>query len=198
MAPWARLDRAAIDPLGASGISCEFPFLKGENLTASVAVIQALDSPEWNANVYGALSSLSRLSAAVGNKANVIRIAYSLRNTDRSFKSLFQIADAAMDGRLQAELAAQTPSPQRLLDTSDKLMKLSRDIDYVYELLRRVGLTNNSLTAGNLAKFRAYRERIEDLADWFELAAQSNEVKAIFDRASAERARGEVFDLERI
>jgi hypothetical protein len=84
------------------------------------------------------------------------------------------------------------------LDTSDKLLKLSRDIDYVYESLRRVGLTNNSLTAGNLAKFRGYREQVEDLADWFELSAQSDEVKAIFDRTSAERARGEIFDLERI
>jgi hypothetical protein len=167
-------------------------------LTASVAVIQALDSPEWNADVYGALSSLSRLSAAVSNKATVIHLAYNLYGANRTLRSLFEKVDAAMNGGLRSDPGAETPTPQKLLDMSDKLLKLTRDIDYVYESLRRVGLTNNSLTAGNLAKFRAYREQIEDLADWFELSAQSDEVKAIFDRASAERARGEIFDLERI
>lgn len=102
-----------------------------------------------------------------------------------------------MSGRLKSEPGAEVPTPQRLLDSADKLMKLSRDIDYIYELLSRVGLTNNSLTAGNLTKIRSYRGQIEDLADWFELMAQSDEVKAIFERATGERERGEIFDLER-
>jgi len=125
-------------------------------------------------------------------------MAYSLYGANRTLKSLFEKVDGAMTGKLKPEPNAEVPTPQKLLDMSDKLMKLSRDIDYVYESLKRVGLTNNSLTAGNLAKFRAYREKIEDLADWFELSARSDDVKAIFERASAERARGEIFDLERI
>ncbi|MGB2677447.1 MAG: hypothetical protein WAN12_10240 [Candidatus Acidiferrum sp.] len=162
----------------------------------SIAVIRALDSPEWNADVYGALSSLSRLAAAVKNRGTVIRLAYSLYSANRALKSLFEKVDAAMSGGLKSEPGAEVPTPQRLLDSADKLMKLSRDIDYIYELLRRVGLTNNSLTAGNLTKIRSYRGQIEDLADWFELMAQSDEVKAIFERASGERGRGEIFDLE--
>lgn len=167
-------------------------------MTASIEVIRALDSPEWNADFYGALSSISRLAAAVKSKVNVLRVAYSLNSLNRSLKSLFVKADAAMDGKLAPELMGEVPTPQRLLDASDKLMKASRDIAYLYELLRRVGLTNNSLTAGNLKRVWAYRERIEDLADWFELTAQSDEVNAIFDRASREKERGEIFDLERV
>ncbi len=103
-----------------------------------------------------------------------------------------------MDGTLKSELDAEVPTPQRLLDTSDKLMKMSRDLGYIYELLRRVGLTNNSLTAGNLVKMCSYRGRIEDLADWFETASQSDEINAIFARAAGERQRGEIFDLESV
>jgi hypothetical protein len=167
-------------------------------LTASIAVIQALDSPEWNADVYGALSSVSRVAAAVRNKANVIKLAYNLRSANRVFESIVEKTDAAMKGTLKPEPSDEVPTPQKLLDTSDNLMKMSRTIDYVYESLRRVGLTNNSLTAGPLDKFRSYRQPMEDLADWLEVMAQSDEVKAIFDRASAERERGEIFDLERI
>lgn len=166
-------------------------------MSNSIAVIQALDSPEWNADVYGALSSLSRLAAAVKNRGTVIRLAYSLHIVNRSLKSLFEKVEAAMSGRLKSDPSAEVPTPQRLLDSADKLMKLSRDLDYVYELLRRVGLTNNSLTAGNLTNIRSHRGQIEDLADWFELMAQSDEVKAIFERALGERKRGEIFDLER-
>lgn len=167
-------------------------------MAASIAVLKALDSPEWNADVYGALSSVSRVAAAVRNQANVIRLAYSLHSANRAFKTLFEKTDAAMNETLKPEPGAEIPTPQKLLDAADNLMRLSRGIEYVYESLRRVGLTNNSLTAGNLAKFRGYRQQIDDLADWFELIAQSDEVKAIFDRASAERERGEIFDLERI
>ena len=162
----------------------------------SITVIQALDSPEWNADVYGALSSLSRLAAVVKNKANVIGLAYSLYGANRAMKSLFEKVDAAMRGELKPQYGVEVPAPQRLLDTADKLMTLSRDIGYLHEVLRRVGLTNYSLTAGNLAKFQSYRGQIEDLADWFELAAQSDEVKAIFERSLGERQRGEIFDLE--
>jgi hypothetical protein len=163
----------------------------------SIALIRAMDSPEWNADVYGALSSLSRLAAAVRNRGTVIRLAYSLHTANRSLRSLFEKVEAAMSGSLKPDPGAEVPTPRRLLDSADKLLKLSRDIDYMYELLRRVGLTNNSLTAGNLARFQSYRAQIEDLADWFELMAQSDEVKAIFERGLRERERGEIFDLER-
>ncbi len=163
----------------------------------SIILIQAMDSPEWNADVYGALSSLSRLAAAVRNRGTVIRLAYSLHTANRSLGSLFEKVEAAMSGRLKADPEAEVPTPQRLLDSADKLMKLSRDIAYIYELLRRVGLLNNSLIAGSLAKFASYRGQIEDLADWFGLMAQSDEVKAIFERALVEREQGEILDLER-
>jgi hypothetical protein len=167
-------------------------------LTASIEVIQALDSPEWNADFYGALSSISRLAAAVKNKANVLRVAYNISNLNRSLKTLFDRADAAMNGRLDRRTFGEIPTPRRLMDAAEKLMKAARDLAYLYELLRRVGLTNNSLTAGNLRRVWAYREQLEDLADWFELMAQSDEVKAIFERASREKERGEIFDLERV
>jgi hypothetical protein len=167
-------------------------------LSASIPVVQTINSPEWNADFYGALSSVSRLAVAVKNKANVLKLAYALRNGNRSLKALFDQVDAVMDGTAMPLAEAEMPSPQRLFDTADTLMKLSRDIDYIYELLRCVGLTNNSLMAGSLAAFHQYRGRLEDLADWLELAAQSDDVRTIFERASAERERGEIVDLERV
>ena len=165
---------------------------------ASILVIKALDSPEWNADVYGALSSLSRLAAAMQSKANVIKLAFILRRMNRNISSLFETVKAAEEGRLKPDANAEVPTPQRLMDSSDKLMKMSRYIEYLYELLRRVGLTNNSLTAGNLKSIKCYSERIVDLADWFEAMAQSKEIEAIYERATGERERGEIFDLERI
>lgn len=165
-------------------------------MAASIQVIQTLNSPEWNADFYGALSSLSRVAAAVKNKATVIRVAYALYGGNRALRSVFQKVDAAMEGTVKPLPDAEIPTPQRLLDTADKLMKVSRDIEYVYESLRRAGLTNNSLTAGSLAVLHAYRDRVEDLADWFDLTAQSDAVRAIFERATAERERGEIVDLE--
>ena len=165
---------------------------------ASIAVIKALDSPEWNADVYGALSSVSRLAAAVKNRTTVFRLAFVLRSINRTIGSMFDTVNAAMEGRLKPDPNAEVPTPQRLIDTSDKLMKLSRDIEYLHELLRRVGLTNNSLTAGNLKNITCYREKIEDLADWFDAIAHSKEIESIFERASRERERGEIFDLERV
>ena len=162
-------------------------------MATSIPIVQALDSPEWNADMYGALGSLYRVVAV---KANVLRLAYVLHSLNRTLKSLFDKVDAAMRGELKAEPGADVPAPQKLLDSADKLMKLSRDLEYQYELLRRVGLTNNSLTAGSLAKIRAYRGQIEDLADWFELMAQSDAVRMIFERSAGERERGEIFDLE--
>jgi hypothetical protein len=167
-------------------------------LGTPISVIQALDSPEWNADVYGALSSLSRLASALRNKANVLHLAFSLYKLNGALKSLFATVGLAMSGELKLAPGAEVPTPQRLRDSSDKLMKLSRDLEYIYQLLRRVGLTNNSLVGGNLAKLRGYESSIEDLADWFDLMAQSDEVKIIFERASRERDRGEIFDLEHV
>jgi len=164
---------------------------------SSALLAEAVQSPEWNADVYGAFSSVSRLAASIQKQANVIRVAYGVRKANKSLQSLFDKLEAIFNGEAPPT-TAERPTPQRLRDAADELSRTSRTIATLHETLRRVGLTNNSLTAGALVKFHSYIEQLEDVADLMELAAEESKLPGIFERAARERDRGEIFDLEKV
>jgi hypothetical protein len=173
--------------------------MDGRGLNAyPLAAANALAGYDFSAEVYGTLSLASRMASTMKNRANVLRLAYNLHNVNRKLQSLFDTVDEAVTGKRQP---AQTknqepPTPARLRASADSLEELARTIDYVLEASRRVGLCNNSLTAGPLRKFKAYRERLVDLADWLELIAEPKATAELFARAAQERERGEMFDLQ--
>lgn len=167
-------------------------------MTPAVSAIDLFGTLEWDAELHGALSLASRLALSVKHRANVLRLAMFIRTTNRKLHSLFDTANAAMEGKIPPDPNAEPLTPQKIHKIASEVEQLARVIDYVYESLRRVGLTNNSLTAGQLRVFRGYQEPLLDLADWIELAAQSEQVEAIFNRATEERERGEMADLQRV
>lgn len=167
-------------------------------MNGAVSTIDFLGTLEWNAELHGALSVVSRLALSVKKRANVIHVAAFLRTTNRKLRLLFDTIDAAVEGKIAPDPNAEPLTPQKIHQVASEVEQLAHVIDYVYESLRRVGLTNNSLTAGQLRAFHGYHEPLLDLADWIELAAQSEQVEAIFKRAAEERERGEVADLQRV
>lgn len=72
----------------------------------------------------------------------------------------------------------------------------ARSIDYIHEAMRRVGLTNNSLTAGSLRELLNQREGVLDLVDWIDATRNDQENAAVFDRARRERELGQTVDLK--
>jgi hypothetical protein len=104
----------------------------------------------------------------------------------------------SLEDKLPATPPAEPITPQRIQEAGDNLARLARMLEYLYEQSKRAGLTNNSLTAGSLNGIRKRVEQVKDLADWFDTAAHSEEVDAIFARSKEERERGEIFDLPQV
>jgi hypothetical protein len=168
-----------------------------EKVSTAASVIRSLETYEWDAQIYGTLSIVSRLAVGVRNKANVLRIAYSLHKVNRSLQALLDKVHGAMEGKTSAK-ADEPTSESRLRQTADNLTRMHHTIEYVYESLRRVGMTNNSLTASTLRTLRAHGESVLDLADWFETISQSEEVKAIFERSREEKNKGDVYEINQV
>lgn len=157
----------------------------------------------WDAEVYGALSDASRLAAAVKDRANSVRIAFGLRKVNAQLNDLFRNiqrdVDAAETGKASNKAGSdETITSQRLHEAAADVDHLARMLDSLHENARRARLTNNSLMAGSLRGIFKHIDQLHDLADWFETAAQMDEVNAIFARAKEEKERGETYDLSQV
>ena len=164
----------------------------------AAAVLQSIHTDEWNAGVYGALSVVSNIAINVRNRANVLRIAYSLHKINGQLQTLFDKIHAVAEGTSVPPQSAEPLTEERMREMASDLMRMYRSMERLYAGLQRVGLLNNSLTAGQLLKFRAHADAVLDFADWIETNLNTEEVSAIFDRASGERERGELYDLEQV
>lgn len=164
-------------------------------MSAPATVLNAVGTFDWNTRIYGTLTAVSRLAGNIKNRANVLKLAYQLHDANRHLNEFFEIVNAAMEGKIPARPNEPLPTPQRLCATADNLEQLYRTLDYVCESWRRVGLMNNSLTAGSLRSLHRHAEAIANLADWFDLVSQPQNVTEIFDKAERERERGELVDL---
>jgi hypothetical protein len=164
-------------------------------MTTSTAIIQNLASPEFSGGLYESMSVLSKLAKFVTQRANVMRMAAGLRKTNVTIKSLLDLVDDSVTGKRQ--LVERETTPEEIQRIADNLDYLIRTIDYLYESMRRAGLTNNSLVAGQLATLHSTVEPLKDIADWADLMAKPKELDAILARARKEKERGEVYDLRR-
>lgn len=167
-------------------------------MDGSSVAIQGLNSFEWNAEFHGAFSLISRLAAVARDRANVLRLAKSLRGANKTLRTMFAKTYAAMEGKIPPDPEAQDLTPQQVRELADQVERMANMIGYTYESLRRAGLTNNSLTAGALKTFYEYREPLLDLAEWLELNTHPAEVEAIFARSQRERESGEITDLQQV
>jgi hypothetical protein len=165
---------------------------------SAAAVIQTFQTDEWNADVYGAFSVVSNIAAHVKNKANAVQLSYSLYKMNRQLQSLFDKIYAVAEGKVKIEPSEEPVTEERARQMVSDMMRMYRSLEGAYETLRRAGLRNNSLTAGQVLRLRDHCERMLDLADWFETSLDTEEVNALFARASEERARGDIYDLEQV
>jgi hypothetical protein len=163
-------------------------------------VINAMAAPDIEAQSFDALSSVSRLAAAMRNRANVLRIAGSLFTLNRSLGSFLNNVHDIMSGKKSAPQGTsnELPTPERMSSVSDNLGHTYRIIDYICELSRRAKLTNNSLTAGQLKTLHKHGEELLDLVDWVETLANPKALDAVFARAQREKESGEVYDLSQV
>lgn len=167
-------------------------------MSTAATVISNLGTHNWNARVYDTLALASRLAAAVKNRSNVLRIAYSLHDLNKTVEQFIDTVNSAMNGELKPNPTAEAVTPETLRSNADNFENLYRTLEYILEGSRRAGLTNNSLTAASVRGLQKHLDAIGNLADWFDLASQPEEVGKIFDRAKQEKERGDLIDLARI
>jgi hypothetical protein len=161
-------------------------------------LIQGLETYEWNADIYGALNSVSKIASVVKKRANVVRIAYLINKTNRDLDAIFAKMHGVIEGKIKLDPNPEPVTEQRAREIVTDLTRLHASIEGLYERLGRAGLSNNSLTAGQLRKLRVHGEHFLDLADWIEASRQTGEISAIFERAARERESGQAYNLEQV
>ena len=166
-------------------------------MTDATLVLSAIQ-PDVRLGALDSLAEISALAASVKRRANVISIAWNLRKVDRTVRNFLERVYGIMEGKIQVEPGPDPVTPQQIEGVIDTLDMVARTIDTAHESMRRVGLTNNSLTAGSLASLVQRREGILDLADWFDASLKTEEAAAIFARANREREQGQVVDINQV
>lgn len=171
-------------------------------MSTAATVIQRLDTYELDSRLYGVLTIASRLAASVKSRTNVLHLAYGFHKTNRSLDEMFdkiqKAADEVATGTISQDANSEPVTPQRLRQVSDNLTHLHQTLAYVIEATRRAGLFNNSLTANSLRRMKELSERLLDLADWCEVAAETEHVNIAFERAHEEKMRGDIFNLDQV
>jgi hypothetical protein len=166
-------------------------------MTDATLVLSAIE-PGMGVSALRSLSETSALAAAVKRRANVLLIAWNLRKVDKTLNDFLARTYGIIEGRVQVEPPAEPITPQQVEGMIDTLDMIARMIDSTHESMRRVGLTNNSLTAGSLQSLVRHREGVLDLGDWFDAFIRTEETAAAFARANRERELGQVVDLNQV
>jgi hypothetical protein len=167
-------------------------------MSAASAVVQSLNSDEFSTELYDSVSLAAALAKIVTSRAQVFRMANSLRKTSRSVQKVLDLVNDVLTGKRKIEAELKDESPRRIQDAIDGLDHISRMLDYACEGMSRARLTNNSLTAGTIATLRKQNEELKDIVDWLDAFSKKEELKTIFDRARSERDSGDLIDLTQV
>jgi hypothetical protein len=166
-------------------------------MTTATLVLAAIE-PELRIGALDGLAFTSALAAAVKRRSNAISIALQFRKADREIKNLLDRVNGIIEGRITIATPDDPVTRPQIDGLINSLDMIARNIDYIHESSRRVGLTNNSLTAGSLKSLVAHREGILDVADWLDASLKTDENAAILARASRERELGQTIDLDQV
>jgi hypothetical protein len=169
-------------------------------MSTCAAALTSFGSDRWNAEVYGSLSVASQISSMVKSRAQVLTLAYHLRRLNSRLKTFFRETDEVMEGKrkLNGDTESEPVTRERIEQSLQTISRLHETLNGIYDQARKQRLTNNSLVAGPLNTLRSYAEEMLDLADWIEVACQSEDVESIFERAHQEKQRGEVIYLAQV
>lgn len=162
----------------------------------AVAVLSNFDSDRWDAEVYGAMALASKMSALVKDRAATVKLVYRLWNLDNILRKMLNQVHRSMEGAKR--VGVEEVTPDRVKEVAQELRRLYGLLDKIYGPAKKAGLTNNSMTSMPLNSIRRRSEDILELAEWFEISLEPEYVESIFQRASDEERRGEIYDFDSI
>jgi hypothetical protein len=160
----------------------------------AMAVLGNFETDRWDADVYSAIALASRLSALVKSRAALIKFAFQLRKLNSSLSNFFVGVRSAIE---KGDEAADV-TPERIQEADQALKKLHGTLKALYIVCKRYGLTNSSITAGQLNSMAKYADDVLELEELLQLSLSPEIVQAIYRRAESERERGEVFELSQV
>ncbi len=161
-------------------------------------VLNALGSAEFESRAFDLVSLASGLAAKAKSRTSSLALSYSLFKLNRKIATVLDDFHDMLEGKKPAPAPDATVTREQMLTTADTFDYCHRAVEYIYEGARRARLTNNSLTAGNLASLRKRGEELLDIAVWLETIADEEFVKTTFDRAELEKESGEIYDLSQV
>lgn len=161
---------------------------------SAAAVLQTFQRDEWNADVYG----VSNIAVHIKNTSNPVQLGDWLYKLNSQLQAFFEKVYGLAEGRVPVEASDEPITEERARGMVGDMMRIYRSLEGVYVSLRRAGLANNSFTAGQVLRLKEHCEAMLDLADWFDTGLNTQEVNAIFARASKEREHGDIYDLEQV
>jgi hypothetical protein len=156
----------------------------------AIANATFIGSDIWNAELYGALSISSRLSAAIANQTAQVKIAGYFWVVNRRIESFLDQIASAVHG---AELGKVKSAPKGRADVEKAIstvMNLHGVLDNIYQHSMRYRLNNVSRLAIGLNRLHRNAERVHELAMWLE-DTLNPDFKDAFATAQAEFEHGE-------
>lgn len=164
-------------------------------MSAAVTVLGNIEEDLWYASVYGMMALASRLSALVKDRVAVVKLAYHIRRLDSTLSNFFvEIRKAVEKGMPKG----RDVTPKNIAKACESLDKLHDILDKFHEVCKRARLTNNSLMAGTINSINNYNDEILELSQLLKLSLHPEVIKSIYNRAKAEKERGEIFDLSEV
>jgi hypothetical protein len=170
-------------------------------MATAVAVLNNFGTDSWKAGMYESLSLAARLSLTVEKvktHGQNIKLSYLLWRINSHAAKFFVAVDDIISGKTPSEPVTEPPTPESIQNSINTLVDLGNSFSSAYERARRKRLLNNSLIAGPIMALRSNADQFFELAEWFELLRNSNDVDKIFVDARGQRNRGEVYDLSQV
>lgn len=165
-------------------------------MSANAAVLANFGTDQWNADVYESLSVASRLSSMVKDSTQSFYLAYHLRRLNSRLDGLFGEVFAMIEGK-KAIPPSDPPTPERIRNAINSMYQLHSVLSQIFNSAKCRRLTNNSLFSSQVRKLAQMSENALEFAEWLEMAClHQEEVAQIFERARAEKAKGEVYTIE--
>jgi len=170
-------------------------------VATATAVLNNFGSDAWKADFYESLSLAARLSMAVKavkTHGQNIKMSYWLWKINGIASRFFVESDDIISGKTMVAPDTAPPTPEKMQEATETLMRMGTAFNEVYEEARRRRLLNNSLIAGPVTALRAHADQFFEMAEWINLMRDPDAIEKIFADANEQRARGEVYDLSQV
>lgn len=157
----------------------------------ATATATFVGTPTWNADLYGALSVSSRLSALIASRSAQFKISMYFWSTNRKLEGFLDSVDRDIAKAEKGELKSQNKATREDVEKAiGRLIDLHCTLDNIHKECLRYRLNNSSRIAPAISRFHRNAERIEELAHWLNDMINPDYQDA-FATAQAEFEKGE-------